>query len=410
MEREPSRAQNIDRHAALTYNGMVALRLLAERERGIAAHPLETRWRASVIFEREGVSVTAQVLNAKGAQLMLRTQEQAARLETLLKQGIFWVDGTGQALKAHPAPDALTPPALIKAAEGELALPPERTLALVETLYEAGWITHPDSAPRPEASEAAQAYIRHAFGTDYAAPAAFVTSGIVPTDINRTPENLPGDGAALYALIWKHFIAAHMAPAQERIMAARIFVGTTEGNAYPLELRATAKLLYTDGWRRILPSSAQDEVLPALRQGDELRLVQITVDAVTSEAPVHHTAASLINALVQRGIDESAVARALDALCAAEVLVAADGNLALTESGVALAAYLTSTFDALTSLDYAAELNTEIARIAVGEQSRLDVLRAFWRRFEAALRLTPAPSFRTAGEHKPVVLRPAEEL
>ncbi|KXK49427.1 MAG: DNA topoisomerase I [Chloroflexi bacterium OLB13] len=312
-------------------------------------------------------------------------------------------------MKAHPAPDALTLPTLIETAEHDLALPPERTLTLVETLYEAGWITHPDGAPLTGASEAAQAYIRREYGTDYVAPDAVVTAGIVPTDLNRIPEDLPGDGAALYALIWKHSIAAHMPPAQERIMAARILVGSAAGSSYPLELRATTKLLYADGWRRILPSPAKDEVLPFLRQGDELHPAQIAVDAVASEAPDRYTAASLLGALARLGADEGAAARALAALCAAEVIVAVEGKLTLTESGVTLAAYLASTFDELTSPKYAAELNADLDRIAVGERLRLDVLHAFWSRFGAALHPTPVSPSRTVGEHKPVVLRLAEE-
>ena len=398
------------RKVPLTYSGMVALRLLAAREAQITAFAPEMRWRASVTFEQGGAPFTAQVLNTKGAPLALRNEEQAAQLEALLKHGVFWVGGTGQVMKAHPAPPALTFPTLIETTERELALPPKRVLTLVETLYEVGWITHPHSAPPLEACEAAQAYIRREFGTDYAAPDAAVTAGIAPSDVNRIPEDLPGDAVTLYALVWKHFIAAHMPPAQERIMAARILVGTAEGKSYPLELRATAKLPYTDGWRRILPSATRDEALPFLRQGDELHSTQIAVDAVTSAPPDRYTAASLVSTLAQLGAYEGAAARALDALCGAEAIIATDGKLALTENGVRPATYLVETFGSLTSPDYAAELNAEIARVAMGEQSRLDALHTFWLRFGAALRRTPAPSSRTAGEHKPVVLRPAGEV
>lgn len=395
---------------ALTYKGMVALRLLAEREAQMSVFSPETRWRAAITFERDGALFTAPVLNAKGAPLALRNAEQAAQLETLLKQGVYWVDGTGQAVKTHPAPDALTLPALIETAERDLALSPERVLTLIENLYEAGWITHPDGAPLPEASDAVQAYIRREFGTDYVASDAVVTAGTAPTDVNRIPEDLPGDGVALYALIWKYFIAAHMPPAQERIMAARIFVGSAAGSSYPLELRATAKLLYADGWRRILPSTAKDEVLPLLRQGDELHPTQIAIHIETDDAPNRYRAASLLSTLAQFGTNEGTAIRALTTLCAAEAVVAVEGKLALTESGITLAAYLASTFDELTSPDYAAELNAELDRIASGERERLDLLHAFWSRFGAALRPTSAPSPRTVGEHKPVVLRPAEEV
>ncbi|MCK6580440.1 MAG: DNA topoisomerase [Anaerolineae bacterium] len=395
---------------AFTYNGMVALRVLAAHEAQVAAHTPETRWHASITFERDGTSFTAQVLNAKGAPLALRNAEQAAQLETLLKQGVFWVDGTGQALKPQSVPTALTLSELIEIAHRELSLSPERTLALLHTLYEAGWVTYPGSRPPHHLSEAANAFIRHKFGTEYLAPDALVTAEIAPADVNREPEYLPGDGTALYALIWLKFIAAHMPPAQERIMAARILVGNAAGNSYPLELRATVKMLYFDGWHRLVPTIDEDEALPFLRQGDELHPAQIVVDAVNSAPPERYTAASLVSALAQLGTDEGAASQALDTLHAAEGIVAVDGNLALTERGTALAAYLASTFDELSSPQYAAELNAEIAHIAAGELSRLDVLHAFWSRFGAALRPTPAPSSRTVGEHKPVVLRPAEEV
>lgn len=400
----------LGRKAALTYRSMVALRLLAARDAQITAHIPETHWCAVVTFEQDGTSFTAPVLNAKGASLALRNPEQATQLEALLQQGVFWVDKTGQALKEYPAPEALTLSALLEAAERDLALPPERVLALVDTLYEAGWIAHPNSAPLSQASEAAQTYIRHNYGTDYAVPDAVVSNGIAPTDVDRVPEDLPGDGAALYALIWKSFIAAHMSPAQERIMAARIFVGSAAGSAYPLEMRATAQRLYTDGWRRILPSLPKDEVLPLLRQGDELHPAHIVIEPVTSTPPDRYTAASLVRVLAEHGTDERSAVQALGTLCAAEAVIAVDSKLTLTESGVTLANYLTEVFGDLTSPDYATELNADLARITAGERERLEVLRAFWSRFGTALRPPAAPTSHTTGDHKPVVLRPAAEV
>ncbi len=395
---------------ALTYHGMVALRLLAAHQAQLAAHIPKTRWHASVTFEQGGALFTAQIVNTKCAPLALRNEAQAAQLKMLLKQGMFWVDGTGQAMKAHPAPDALTLPTLIETAERDLALSPERVLTLVETLYEAGWISHSDSAPPLEAGEAARAYIRREYGTDYAVPDAVVSSGIAPTNISRIPENLPSDGAALYTMIWKHFIAAHMPPAKDRILGARILVGTAEGKTYPLELRATAKLFYADGWRRILPTTARDEVLPILRQGDELHPTQIAFDAVTSELPARFTEGMLVNELVNLGLDASSAVWAVGGLQTAGCVTADDSFLVLTEYGSALAAYLKASFDDLTSPTCAADLHADITRIASGEESRLDMLRTFWTRFERALRPTPAPSSHTVDEHKPVVLRPAEEV
>ena len=72
--------------------------------------------------------------------------------------------------------------------------------------------------------------------------------------------------------------------------------------------------------------------------------------------------------------------------------------------------YLASSFADLTAPTYAAELNADIEQIAAGERERLAVLRAFWSRFESVLRPVPAPALRVVAEHKPIVLRPAEEV
>jgi DNA topoisomerase-1 len=240
---------------------------------------------------------------------------------------------------------------------------------------------------------------------------AIVTTGMAPAEVNRVPEALPGDGAALYALVWKHFIAAHMTPAQERITGARILVGATVGSAYPLELRATAAHLYFDGWRRVLPiPNADNPTLPHLVEGNTPRFVQFAIETVTSEPPHHFTRAGLVGALTEVGLTVDEAVSAVETLIAAEYL-SGDDALTHTERGRAASAWLTEIFSDLTSPTYAAELRTEIALIASGEREWLDVLRGFWSQFGEALH--PAPAVAQAEPasttHKPIVLRPVEE-
>jgi DNA topoisomerase I len=397
---------------ALAYDGMVALRVIAERESAVAAFTVQTGWRASVIFDQDGTRFNAQVLNAKGASLTMRNEEQARQLETLLTHGTFWVDKMGQVTKVHPAPAALTLHTLIETAERELGLPTEQVLSLVGTLYEAGWITHHDVEIPASLSEAAQAHIRREFGTDYIAPDAVVSAGVAPADVNRLPEDLPGDGAALYALIWKHFVAVHMASAQEKIIGARILVGATVGKPYPLELRATAVRLYFDGWRRVLPvPNADDPTLPQLVEGGMLHTAEIGVESITSEPPRSFTRAVLIGALVEIGLSVESSVTAVEGLLAAEYL-SDDERLILTESGRTVSTSLADAFDDLTSPAYAAELHADITRIASGERERLDVLHAFWSRFGEVLKpaVKEVEASTPAAAHKPIVLRPVEEV
>jgi DNA topoisomerase-1 len=404
---------------SLTYDNMFALRLIGERERTIAAFTPQTGRRPSVMFEQDGARFVASVVNAKGAPLTLRSEEQASQLRTLLTHGTFWVDKNGQVTKTQAAPTALTLRTLIETAEHDLLLTPEQVLSLVSTLYEAGWIpsvsfaiTHPDAELPAALSEAAGAYIRREYGTDYAAPDVVVTAGIAPADVNRVPEDLPGDGAALYALLWKHFIAAHMAPVQERITGARILVGATVGNPYPLELRATASRLYFDGWRRVLPTSNADEpMLPQFAQGSTLQLAEVVIETVNSKPLPRFTRVGLIGALSDTGLNIENAVTAVEELLTAEY-VSDDEALSLTERGSTVLAYLAETFAELTSPTYATQLNGAIASIASGERGRLDVLHAFWSRFGDVLRPVSAvnETATPAAAHKPIVLRPVEEV
>jgi DNA topoisomerase-1 len=397
---------------ALTYDGMVALRLIAARESAITAFTPQSGWRASVTFEQDSVRFNAPLLNAKGTPLTMRNEEQARQLETLLTHGAFWVDKTGQVTKTHPAPAALTLHTLIEIADRELRLNSEQVLSLVVTLYVSGWITHSDAELPPSLSEAAGAYIRREFGTDYLNADAVVTAGIAPADVTRLPESLPGDGAALYALVWQYFIAAHMAAAQEKITGARILVGATVGKPYPLELRTTAARLYFDGWRRLLSTlNADNPTLPIFVEGGALQAAEVVVETVTSEPPRNFTRSALIGTLIDTTLSVEQAVRAVEGLLGADYM-SGDESLILTERGHMVSAYLADTFDDLTSPANAAELHADIARIASGERERLEVLRAFWSRFGEVLK--PASNrveaSTPAAAHKPIVLRPVEEV
>jgi DNA topoisomerase-1 len=397
---------------ALTYDGMVALRLIAARENAVTAFTPQSGWRASVTFEQDRVRFNASVLNAKGTPLTMRNEEQARQLETLLRHGAFWVDKRGQVTKAYPAPSALTLHTLIETVDRELGLRPEQVLPLVGMLYEAGWITHPDAELPASLSEATGAYIRREFGTDYLNADAVMSAAVAPADVNRLPEALPGDGAALYALVWKHFIAAHMSAAQEKLTGARILVGATVGKPYPLELRATAARLYFDGWRRVLPTPDADApTLPTFVEGGALEVTEVVVETVTDEPPRSFTRAALIGALFDTGLSIESAVKVVEGLLAAEYL-SDDGTLTLTASGHTVSTYLADAFDHLTSPAYAAQLHAEIAQIALGERERLEVLRAFWSRFRDVLKpaSTEVEASTPAAVHKPIVLRPVEEV
>jgi len=388
--------------------GLLALRLLADRAARMTSFTPTTQWRATVTFTADGMPFTALVLSPEGRPVALQTDRQAAQLEALLKRGYYWVSQTGQALKTQPAPTPLTLPRLLEHAARTLHLPPKRTFQLVNTLYDAGWITTPEAAVSPALQAAAETYIRRAFGTESLGTERPPATGIMPTDVSRQPEALPGDGAAIYALIWQHFIAAHMAAAQTKLLGATLFVGKAPGQSYPLELRTLAALRYFEGWQRVVPTAFSDSVLPILTRGQPLRPEQVTVEQVSSPPPTPYDEAELVGTLIACGVPAQPAVEVVDQVRVGGFI---DGEtaLSLTEVGQTVANYLIENFGELVAPAFAREWTAELARIASGERQRVDALRAFWQRFGATLR--PTPSVPTvAVPPKPIVLQPVEEV
>jgi DNA topoisomerase-1 len=370
--------------APLPYTSMLGLRLVQDRERQIAGHKPQSCWMASAQLNVEGRSFTAKVLNAKGTPLALRTEAQADHLARILDPAVYWVESVIRGARTHPAPASLTVGALIETASRDLGLTPARVLSVLATLYEGGWIAHPDSHGLSGTREATLSFIRREYGLDCAASEIAGLVGLEPVDIARVPEDGSGDGAALYGLIRRHFIASHMTPSQESITAARIRVGPARDKKYPIELRATSRTTLFDGWTRVLKDRGQetaDAWLTHLKEGAALHLERVDMRQVTRPAAQPYTESTLAHALADAGVSLTEAVAAIGHLHSTGLLASVDGSQTLTDAGQSLAQRLVEHFDDLTGMTCAEELAADIERVAAGETSRADVLRAFWSRY-----------------------------
>jgi DNA topoisomerase-1 len=308
-------------------------------------------------------------------------------------------------------------------------------MALAQTLYEQGWITYMRTdgvSIAPEAQEAAREYIAREHGADYLPPelptytvktanAQEAHEAIRPTDVNRLPQAVDGDGAALYALIWKRFIASQMSPALYTVTGAVIYAGKAQGQPFPMEFRAQGRSLLFDGFLKVYEEPAdegEDEsdetgTLPPLKDNQPLKLVAPQVEDHQTRAPARYTEAALVQALEQRGIGRpSTYASMVKTVKDRGYVRVSQKRLVPTENGIALCDFLTAHFADVLAYDYTARLEDQLDRIAAGNTTRLEVLRAFWEGFNPRLgKATEYALAQVKGRHtpKPLMLRPAEE-
>ena len=301
----------------------VCLRLVVEREREIEGFTLESYWTLALKLTANDEAFTARLYQIKGADSTFKTREPLDKLVVLLNHAQLWVGNTGRTVKArHPLPP-FTTSSLQQAASKGLGLSPEKTMALAQTLYEQGLITYMRTDGVSVAAEAltgARDYITREHGADYLPPetptytvktanAQEAHEAIRPTDITRLPQDAKGDGAALYGLIWKRFIASQMAPALYTFTGAVIYAGKVQGQPFPMEFRAQGRSLLFEGFLKVYQEPADegeeseaDGMLPLLTENQILKLVAPQVEEHQTRAPARYTEAGLVQALEQRGI------------------------------------------------------------------------------------------------------------
>ncbi len=405
----------------------VCLRLVVEREREIAAFQAETSWTLAVKLGVEGVDFTAKLHRVKGADGVFKTRDTADKLMAFLADAVWWIEKVGRAERLRAPLPPFTTASLQQVAAKGLGLSPDRTMALAQTLYEAGLITYmrTDSVSvAPEAQAAARDYIAGEHGAGYLPPEPpiYITKAsnaqeaheaIRPTDAKRLPQGVEGDGAALYALIWRRFIASQMSAARYTVTGAVIHAGKVQGQPFPLEFRAQGRTLTFDGWLKVYQEPPDDDdeeepsqALPPLSARQQLTNAGLEVITHTTRAPARYSEAALVQALETRGIGRpSTYAGTIKTLKDKGYVKVSQKRLVPTENGGALCDFLTAHFADVLAEDYTARLESQLDRITAGDTRALDVLRAFWTDFQPQLQRAAAASAPTP---KPLTLRPLE--
>jgi len=383
------------------------LRLVVERERQIIAFIPETYWTLDAHLKADTGEFTARLNSVKQQSAERLNHEQVQSLTKGLTGAAFWVGSVKHGEQRRNPHPPFTTSTLQQAASQALGLSPERTMQIAQRLYEAGQITYhrTDGVDvAPEAQRAALQHIARTFGGDYvpnqphsyqakANHAQEAHEAIRPTDVAHLPEQVEGDGAALYALIWQRFVASQMAAARYAVQVVEILAGKTQGHAYPLTFQAKGRTLTFDGFLKVYQEppdpdaeAEQDTPLPFLQEGAALRLVEWQPVERQTKAPPRFTEASLVRELERLGIGRpSTYASMVQTLKQREYAKLQKKRLVPTNMGTLLCDFLVEHFPDLFAVPYTAHLEEALDAVARGEATRLVVLKAFWADFTPQL-------------------------
>lgn len=290
----------------------VAVRLIVEREREVAAFNSTSSYKVSALFTSSGSNFKAELKNN------FQTVEQARAFLEKCRNASFAVGSleTKPAKKSPAAP--FTTSTLQQEASRKLGFSVKRTMTVAQRLYESGKITYmrTDSVNLSEqAIENAKQVIGSNYGSKYIFTRQFKTKSkgaqeaheaIRPTYLENSSVDAERDEARLYDLIWKRTIASQMADAELEKTTAQITVSTASETFV-----AQGEVIKFDGFLKVyMESTDEDEednektegMLPALTVGQSLNANNITATQRFTHHPSRYTEASLVKKLEELGI------------------------------------------------------------------------------------------------------------
>ena len=423
----------------------VALRLVVEREREIAAFMPVEYWtleallhperRADESFKAKFVGIDGEVARVPNGQdkdgkdqfisnALPDKQSMDAALAALEKA--TWTLASVQYNEKQRRPLApFITSQLQRDASSKLGFNVRRTMGVAQRLYEGidigdegttGLITYMRTdSPRvaPEAIEGARVWIGKQLGKQYLPDSPNVYKGkkdaqdaheaIRPTDASRTPESmaryLSDEQLKLYTLIWKRFIASQMVPATYDITTAKIEAkSAVDRKTY--DFRVSGSVLRFDGFLKLYEVSedkkADDDEnalankLPNLDKVKNLDLERLLPEDHFTEPPPRYNEASLVKELEERGIGRpSTYASIINTIQDREYVVkhgGSRGRFYPTEIGMVVCDLLVESFPYIFNTTYTAKLEEELDDIEEGKEKWTTLLNGFYDHFEDELK------------------------
>ena len=340
-----------------------------------------------------------------GKPLAIGDGETANRHAAALRVLHPVVDSVGtRASKRNPAPP-FTTSTLQQEASRKLGFSPKRTMTVAQRLYEGvdtpdghvGLITYmrtDSTAIAGVAMAEAQAVIKDRFGErvrdrqgqvlqdegEGCPGGARIGAADVRSTVtrNRCGPTSSADELKLYRLVWQRALASQMA-------ARELETTTIELAAGDYRLRASATRTLFDGFARVYTEGQDDSAeeadrtLPALREGDVTRVLDVTSSQHFTEPPPRYTEATLIKALEEHGIGRpSTYAATISTILDRGYVRVEARRLHPEEIGEIVTDYLVAYFGDYVDLTFTARMEGDLDEVARGERAWVPLLRAFF--------------------------------
>lgn len=394
----------------------VAVRLIVEREREIQNFRPEEYWSIDALFSVKNLttkfpghlhSVDGKILE----KLSIKNEGEAARIFKNLKEARYTVAKVEQKKVRRLPPPPFITSTLQQEANRKLNYSAKQTMMIAQQLYEGmefggegqiGLITYmrTDSVNLSERFlKESSKFIKKEYGLEYATkkPRKYANKSklaqeaheaIRPTDTSRAPGQirnyLTDQQYKLYELIWKRAVASQMTEAA--LLATTADIETK--NTKPLyAFRSTGQTITFDGYLRIYPDLQKENVLPELKEGDNVLAEEISPKQHFTEPSARYSDASLVKALEEYGIGRPSTYAPTISTVIDRGYVARIENRRLQPTEIAFLVndLLVKHFPVIVDFGFTANMENTLDEIAEGKNEWVPVIREFYEPFKKNL-------------------------
>lgn len=381
----------------------VALKLIVDREREIEKFIAEEYWSIHGIFK----DFEAELFNYNNKEITIHNEFEANEILDKLTKSfkIVNVDKKNKNKKSNPPFITST---LQREASTKLGFNAKKTMSLAQKLYEGielenetvGLISYmrTDSVRlSDEFIKATYGFIKAKYGEEYI---GYVKTSkktenvqdaheaIRPTSINRTPEAvkpyLTSDEFKLYRIIYYRALAS--------LMKDAITDNTTvilDNNNY--QFKANGQILVFDGYLKVYKDyeEVSETILPPFDtyQSNIIVANDISKEQHFTKPPARYTEPKLIKEMEELGIGRpSTYATTMETLKNRNYVSIVEKKFIPTEIGIEITDKLQECFNHIINVEYTANMENDLDKIADGKENWVHVLKEFYNEFEPAVK------------------------
>ena len=378
----------------------VALKLIVDREREIQNFVPEEYWSIKGVFD----DFEADLFQYNNKDIEIKNEEEVNKILNDLTDK-FKVSSIEKKLKNKQSKMPFITSTMQQDASNKLNFNSKKTMQIAQKLYEGieleketvGLITYmrTDSTRLSgDFIKTVYAYIDDKYGKEYVGSVKVAKKkdnvqdaheAIRPTSINRTPESvkkyLTNDEYKLYRMIYYRALASLMAPAKTENTTIIL-----DNNNY--QFKATGQIIVFDGYLKVFSDyeDTKDALLPVIKD-DILVSNSIEHEQHFTKPPARYTEAKLIKEMEELGIGRpSTYATTMDILKKRDYAVIEDKKFVPTKVGIEITDKLQQCFSHLINVEYTANMETDLDKIAEGKENWIQVLRLFYDEFEPSVK------------------------